>query len=487
MEKSFYDHDVVVAGSGAGGAVAAWALQAAGLSVVLIEEGEFFKTKDFAEPVYSSMKNLFRDWGTQAAHTGESLFPVMQGRAVGGTTVISGAVMHPLPKTVYEQWCAKRPDLARLLPFAEIENASQDLARELGIQANLEFIENRLPSVHTLRQMGLRVQAMARSAPGCVGSGRCLQGCPSGAKNSLENTLIPAFLKSGGKLLSGHKVRRLEIKNNRVESLTLVTAKNKHSELPVRGPVIVSCGVVQTPLLMLRSGLRRALPALGTGFQCHMSSGVIGVMANKAFTLDGPPQGLEAFGKNPKIKLATQLIPPELLLSRIPVVGAELQALLAKLPNISSWTCSIQAEAVGTVSAKVFSGAQHAKISFRPSPHDLENLRDGIMTLAEFLFKNGAERVFHGIHGVADPLMSLGEVEGLKGARLSAKNFVFGAGHLFGGMPMGEVVDYNLAVRGVHDLYVMDASVFPGNIGVNPQLSIMSIALASARKLAKNL
>ena len=40
------------------------------------------------------------------------------------------------------------------------------------------------------------------------------------------------------------------------------------------------------------------------------------------------------------------------------------------------------------------------------------------------------------------------------------------------------------AVHGVDGLYVMDASVFPTNTGVNPQHSIMSIATVAATRIA---
>ena len=61
--------------------------------------------------------------------------------------------------------------------------------------------------------------------------------------------------------------------------------------------------------------------------------------------------------------------------------------------------------------------------------------------------------------------------------------------HLFGGCRAGRdaatsVVDPTMKVHGVDGLYVMDASVFPTNTGVNPQHSIMSIATVAATRLA---
>jgi choline dehydrogenase-like flavoprotein len=49
------------------------------------------------------------------------------------------------------------------------------------------------------------------------------------------------------------------------------------------------------------------------------------------------------------------------------------------------------------------------------------------------------------------------------------------------------VVDCDFRVHGSDNLYVVDSSVFPTNLGVNPQHTIMALSRLAADKLALRL
>jgi hypothetical protein len=99
---------------------------------------------------------------------------------------------------------------------------------------------------------------------------------------------------------------------------------------------------------------------------------------------------------------------------------------------------------------------------------DVERLRKGIRACAEMQSLAGATEVMPGVHGVPE---SIGRDQLALVDRAPLD-------------PRASVVDPQLRVHGVRGLYVMDASVFPANTGVNPQHSIMAIALVAARRLA---
>ena len=89
--------------------------------------------------------------------------------------------------------------------------------------------------------------------------------------------------------------------------------------------------------------------------------------------------------------------------------------------------------------------------------------------------------MFPGIGGLAPVITSDAEVDAIASTTLRPHQLNMVASHLFGTAcagndPRRSVVDENLAVHGVHGLFVMDASVFPTNLGVNPQHSIMALA-----------
>jgi choline dehydrogenase-like flavoprotein len=119
---------------------------------------------------------------------------------------------------------------------------------------------------------------------------------------------------------------------------------------------------------------------------------------------------------------------------------------------------------------------------------DVERLRKGIRACAEMQSLAGATEVMPGVHGVPESI-GRDQLALLDGAPFDPRACSMLATHLFGGCragkdPRASVVDPQLRVHGVRGLYVMDASVFPANTGVNPQHSIMAIALVAARRLA---
>jgi choline dehydrogenase-like flavoprotein len=106
------------------------------------------------------------------------------------------------------------------------------------------------------------------------------------------------------------------------------------------------------------------------------------------------------------------------------------------------------------------------------------------------MFAAGAHEIYPGIVGLPEIVRSEEALAPLERMTLRRKDVHLVASHLFGTAcasrdPKAGVVDEHLAVRGARGLYVMDASVFPTNLGVNPQHSIMGVVHAAAEALAE--
>ena len=114
---------------------------------------------------------------------------------------------------------------------------------------------------------------------------------------------------------------------------------------------------------------------------------------------------------------------------------------------------------------------------------------EGMKRSAEMHFLAGAREVLPGIYGMPERLTSPDELSAFDRAPLDVRCYHIVATHLFGTCragrdPRTSVVDPQLRVHGTRGLYVMDASVFPSNTGVNPQHSIMAVATIAAERLA---
>jgi len=95
--------DVVIVGSGAGGASAATVLAEAGLDVVVLEAGEHFTRDSYPHDPIEAVTSLYREAGLTVAD-GRPPVPVPVGRAVGGTTVINSGTCFRAPEPVLRNW-----------------------------------------------------------------------------------------------------------------------------------------------------------------------------------------------------------------------------------------------------------------------------------------------------------------------------------------------------------------------------------------------
>jgi choline dehydrogenase-like flavoprotein len=484
-KKSDEEADYVIVGSGAAGATAGLELARNGADCVILEEGSWHKKEDFTEDIYGAMAKLFRDFGMEVAR-GKGVVLLLDGRAVGGSTVMNGAIVHRLPEEVWSHW-AKDEGIRSAISFEELEKHSDSIEQELLVRRTIEDALPTFPISKTLKRMGWSHQAMMRNAPGCRGSDRCLQGCPTGGKWSMDVSFLPKMAQYGGRILPQHRVTKILVEGNRATGVLCESGKRVFA----RHAVLLAAGTVHSPRLL------RSIPDLknkeiGRHFQCHLSVGINGLLPQPAANVIGPPQGIEIMQFHKEgVKLATQPIPPELMLSRSNVVGRRLSEMLRLQPYFSGWMSSIRSTSEGTVSNSILGGAS---IKYSPSEKDLERIRFSLTKLAELLFECGAERVFPGIQGPEGTpveLKSPDEVKRLLTLPLDSRYYLLSAGHLFGTCRMGSdpktsVVGPDFRVHGMKQLYVIDASVFPTNTGFNPQHSIMAMSRLASQKMLEN-
>jgi choline dehydrogenase-like flavoprotein len=113
----------------------------------------------------------------------------------------------------------------------------------------------------------------------------------------------------------------------------------------------------------------------------------------------------------------------------------------------------------------------------------------GVALLARMMFEAGAREVWPGLYGVPATLRSIDDVRAIDAVPPDPRHFSFISTHLFGTARMGvdpraSVVGPDFQTHEVRGLYVVDSSVFPTNLGVNPQHSIMAMSRLAATRIA---
>jgi len=488
--------DVLIVGSGAAGAAAACVLAEAGLEVLVLEEGAPLRPEDRRRDVFSGFAARWRDAGMQVAR-GRGFTPVLQGVCVGGTTVVNGAIMHRLPGPIHDLWVRENGagrcfDAAALDRVFAILDAALDVAPTPPAVAG----ENNRLMAAGFSALGLSSAPIARNVSDCEASARCLQGCPTRRKRSMDETLLPRAFAAGARLVADCPVERVFARGGRAAGV-IARTKCPDSGLPgprltisARRAVILAASAIESPLLLARSGLRGgAAGPVGRRFQGHPGTAVLAAFDAPVRMWQGATQGHESLALwDERLKFEALALPPELGAVRMPGLGNALGARMREYGHIAQWAVQLRAEAQGRVHAGLF-GGKH--IAYDPTDADVARLARGVGVLMRAAAAAGAHTLFPGVYGLPEvlPVAELpAALRTLETLSPDPRRYHCILAHLFGTAVMGEqpgqsVVSPRLECHALPGLFVFDSSVFPTNLGVNPQHTISAVAWRAAEVL----
>jgi choline dehydrogenase-like flavoprotein len=482
--------DYVVVGSGAGGAAAAVILARGGAEVAIVEAGAWRDPDDYPSSTYGAMRDLFDDWGSQLAR-GRAFWPIVQARTVGGSTVINSAICVRTPGDIFAQWKRERgvggdrmaERVWRYQDLVESELCVEEVPPEARGHSNRLAMEG-------AERLGYESHWIHRYVKGCEGTGQCLQGCKKLRKQSTNLNYVPEVLTRGGAVLSCAPVDRVRLEGRRavgVEGRFVHPATRERGArffVRARKSVLVAASVTHTPAILMRSGIKNR--ALGAEFRAHPGTGVFGVYDEPVDMNTGATQGWAstAYRESPGLKLETLSIPFEMVASRLAGGGVELMRRLVEYRHVAMWVHAVRAESTGTVSNGL--GGKPV-VKYGLDREDMLRFREGMVLVAKTHVAAGCKKLLPGIFGMPYELRP-DQVDLLKDAPLDPRAYIAILSHLFGGCIMGAdpsraVCDERGRVHGYEGLVVADASVIPSNLGVNPQHTIMGLAMTFAEDL----
>jgi choline dehydrogenase-like flavoprotein len=475
--------DFVIVGTGAGGATAARVLSEAGFELALVEEGAYLKPEDRPRELVDAMALAVRGMATLSTDSIVPM-PLLTGKCVGGSTAINSGIVWRMPDDVREDWIAR----FGLDPIVnDLDRAFDRIEEELFVSPTDPAIAggNNLLMQRGAEALGLPGRVIHRNMKNCRGSNRCLQGCPNGARQSMEVSYVPRAMACGARLHTRCKAERVLFQGDRAIGVRGRTDGGAF-EIRARRGVIVSAGAIFTPVLLMKSGVRHR--SLGERFQAHPGAAIVGAFEEPVHMGFGASQGYEVPLRERGYKLEALSLPPDMLAARLPGAGKEWQERVARLGHYAQWGGVIRMKAHGRVRSGIFDGFS---VRYEPNEGDFEIAKDALLTTGRMMFAAGAYEIYPGIVGVPDIVRSARELEDAMRDRTFRRGDIhFVASHHFGSVCAARdasigVLDERLAVRGARDLYVMDASVFPTNMGVNPQHSIMAVTWSAAEALAE--
>jgi choline dehydrogenase-like flavoprotein len=472
--------EVVVVGTGAGGAAAAYELARRGRAVLLLEAGDFHQRTSFDGRAVTAFQRHYIGRGTTFA-IGNVAAGVWAGRGVGGSTTINSGTCYRAPDHTLQRW-ASRYGLGMLSgdALAPYYDRVEDMLGVAPVPRELLGGSARVVARGADR-LGLAHHPLRRNAPGCDGQGVCCFGCPTGAKRSTDVSYVPEALKLGAELVTAAEVLHVDVIEGRARGVTARLASGK--TLRVRADaVIVAGGALLTPLLLRRSGVATRSGWLGKNLSIHPASKVMALFSETIDMSRGIPQSLaiDTYASE-GLMLEGASVPLDVAALATPWVGRRFMNLMDSYPNLATFGFMIQDKSRGEVHA---GPGGTPIIRYDMSPEDVARMQRGYEILCEIFLRAGASRVLPMIVG-CDEIRSEDDLQKLRKMKLSAGDFEVTAYHPLGTCRMG--VDPARSCVGpdgeAHDtegLFVADGSAIPSSLGVNPQLTIMALALRTA-------
>jgi len=458
-----FDADFCVLGAGAGGAVVAAELAEGGARVVVLEQGPRHDPDGFTARPPEMLGRLYRD-ACQTATVGAPPILLPLGRGLGGTTLVNSGTCFRTPPHVLERWAAEfglEIDEATLAPCFERVERALSVAEVTPELAGA----NAAVALRGAERLGWSHGYLRRNARGCVGSGVCVFGCPTSAKQHTGITYIPRAAAAGARIVTGADVQEILVEGGRARGVSARLAGGRR--LDVRAPeVVVACGTIHTPLLLARSGLEDPSGQRGRNLALHPATSAFALMDEEVDMARGVPQSayVDEFASE-GFMFEGAAGPPAYAAMVLPLTGARHTRAMADYRRLAQFGLMVSDESRGRVRAV----AGRPLIRYDLGARDLSKFRAGLARMEELFLAAGAREVYL-------PLPA-----GVRPERARVRDLKLMAFHPLGTARADArgthgVTDGDLALHVAAGVHVADGSVVPSALGVNPQLTIMALA-----------
>ena len=473
--------DVCVIGTGAGGAPVAKELAEGGMRVVMLESGERLTTDDFNARPRDMTARLYRD-AAQTTTVGNVPIILPLGNTVGGTTTVNSGTCFRTPAPVLEMW-RDRFGLEQLTP-EELDPYFRRVERILNVsQVPPEIAgNNALVVKRGADALGWSGDFIYRNVRGCVGSGVCTFGCPTSAKQSTNLSYVPRAWDAGATTYTETRAKRIETSNGRATAVLATTSGGGTVRIEC-DTVIVACGAIHTPLFLERQPLPTTSNELGRNLAIHPATGVRAIFDEEIDMARGVPQSyyVDEFADD-RLMFEGAAGPPDYLAAAMPFSRERHRELMLRYRQFSQFGVMVSDLSRGYVRERL----GHPEIRYDLSRDDTRAFKRGIELLCELYFAAGAHTVLPPIDRVG--MLEHGDLTPLTNCDVRPHDLTLMAFHPMGtaradARPAHGVVDANLKLHGADNVYVADASVIPSSIGVNPQITIMTLATRLAYHL----
>ena len=455
-------YDFIIVGAGTSGGVLAHNLTDSGASCLLIEAGKYLTKETFPDTEADASAGMYWGGGIELSHDARMAF--LRGKLVGGGSVVNQALMDRFDDIALNDWRSES-GVEFFTPehMAPLYEKSESMIALHTFSAN-ERTRNAELFVKGCDALGYKWHFLRRAQKDCAFSKyndciACLGGCHRDSKQSTLVTYIRQAEKSGLKIQPETHINKIETGD---DGVTLHGHSQGNSVTFHGKKVILAGGAFGTTSLLLSSGFGKKLPALGKYFATHPQFMFFGLYDEIINAHKGMFQSVAS--KDPSFrqkgfKLENVFAGPASVAMLFTGFGQDHLEFMKHYNRMTCAEVAIRDENAGEI--KVDKKGKTIIVKSM-TDQDKKRMSDGVGVLKQILASSGAKRV------VESPMY-------------------FGL-HLMGGARIGvdgktAAVDPDFRLKGEKNLYVCDSSVFPNAPGINPALTIMSLAHKLSQQL----
>ena len=492
--------DVVVIGSGAGGAVAAANLADQGYDVLVVEAGPYLPSSQISPNESHMSSSLYKDGAIQTTRNRDII--VFQGRTVGGSTVINNGIClrlaregetHPDANDVLATWQALGADIAadaleesycRVETMLGVHEIDRRLGRNNGTRLLNGWDAYRAGSTDPLDHRAIagwfRKNWGAKTEDNrCLSCGYCNTGCPYGRKRAMpESYLHHATLVADrrARILAKAEVSHIgwgapAADGRRVAtSVQVVLPDHRSKTIRVTKGVVVAAGAIASSNILSASGIA----GTGKGISLNIACPVVALMPDPVLAWD--EDQMATFIDRGDFLIESHFQPPMSMATLVPGWFEEHFRRMHNYNRLASAGVLFPADRLGEIKG--------GKLGFELKEADLAVLRRALSVLTKVHFAGGALEVYPALlHGeTLSAGMTDADIDDFYRNHIrEPDDVVLSSSHPQGGNainadPAKGVVDLDQRVHGTTNVLVTDASVLPSCIRVNAQLTTMAMA-----------